>query len=269
MESLPEMELLRTMVKRTEPKPSYYVTVTGRQSNIVTTFSPPLDFPSDCDYEIACCSVETFYSFPNIDKTNNSMRVSVDGGVEWLVIEIPVGSYEIRAINSTIKKLIEKKRKSGEGKKSVTTTTLNSLCISPNRNTLRCEMSLDRNVQVDFRGSDGTLRSVLGFEEKLYNGPGTFESEQIVNILRINSIFVHCDVITQSRKNGVTSPVIYNFFPNVSPGYKIVNRPKNLIYLPLSLSVISQMRVWLTDQNDNLIDLRGEELTITLHIKAC
>ena len=268
MESLPEMELLRTMVKQTEPKPSYYVTVTGRHSDIVTTFSPPLEFPSDCDYEMACCSIETFYSFPNIDKTNNSMRVSVDGGKKWLVIEIPIGSYEIRAINSTVKKLIEKEKKESSGKKS-SSPSKGSLCISSNRNTLRCELTLDKDVQVDFRGSNGSLRSVLGFEEKLYKGAGTFESEQIVNILRINSIFVHCDVITQSRKNGVASPVIYNFFPNVSPGYKIVNRPKNLIYLPLSLNVISQMRVWLTDQNDNLIDLRGEELTITLHIKAC
>ena len=59
-------------------------------------------------------------------------------------------------------------------------------------------MTLDKYVQVDFRGSDGTLRSVLGFVEKVYKGQETFESEQIVNILRINSIFVYCDVITQA-----------------------------------------------------------------------
>ena len=96
-------------------------------------------------------------------------------------------------------------------------------------------MTLDKNVKIDFRGSDGTLRSVFGFSAKLYNGPETFESEQIVNILRINSIFVHCDVITQALRNGVSSPVIYNFFPNVSPGYKIVSIPRNLVYLSLSL----------------------------------
>lgn len=53
------------------------------------------------------------------------------------------------------------------------------------------------------------------------------------------------------------------------PGYKIVSRPKNLIYIPLSLDVINRMRVWLTDQNDNLLDLRGEQLTVTFHLKAC
>ena len=91
----------------------------------------------------------------------------------------------------------------------------------------------------------------------------------MVHILRINSIFVHCDVVTMARKNGITSPVIYNFFPNVPPGYKIVSRPKNLIFIPLSLNVINRMRVWLTDQHDNLLDLREEELTVTFHIKVC
>ena len=260
MESLHEMELLSTIVKRTEPKSGWYVTVTGKHSDILTTFSPPLSFSSGCDYELACCSVETFYSFPNIEKHNNSLQVSLDGGAKWLLLKIPVGSYEIKAINSSIKKLIEKE---------TTEKVSKNVCISPNRNTLRSEMTLEKNVQVDFRGEKGSLRSVLGFEEKLYTGPGTFESEQIVNIMGINSIFVHCDVIKQSLKNGTASPIIYNFFPNVSPGYRIVSRPKNLIYLPLSLNVISQMRVWLTDQYEELINLRGEEVTITLHIKAC
>ena len=259
MESLTEMELLETMVKRTEPKPSWYVTVSGSNADIETNFSPPLTFPNGCNYEIACCSVETFYSFPNIDNENNSVRISIDGGVKWSTIKIPVGCYEIKAINSTVKRLMEKEF----GTKS------KDICISPNRNTLKCEISLGKDVQIDFRGVDGSLRKVLGFDEKVYEGAGTFESEDVVHILRINSIFVHCDVVTMARKNGITSPVVYNFFPNVPPGYKIVSRPKNLIYIPLSLNVINRMRVWLTDQNDNLIDLRGEELTVTFHIKAC
>ena len=72
MESSAEMELLETLVKRIEPKPSWYVTVNGKDTEIVTNFSPPLTFPHNCNYEIACCSVETFYSFPNIDQKNNS-----------------------------------------------------------------------------------------------------------------------------------------------------------------------------------------------------
>jgi hypothetical protein len=71
-----------------------------------------------------------------------------------------------------------------------------------------------------------------------------------------------------SYVNGSQSPTLYSFYPNVSPGYKIVERPNpSLIYYPLSRHDISRMRVWLTDQNNNLIDLRGETITIRIHVR--
>ena len=257
MESSSELELLRTMVERIHPKPSWYITVSGNTADISSTYSPPIEFPEGNQYEMAFYGVETFFSFPNIDETNNSITVNE------IVLKLPIGCYEIDAINKYIKQRC----------KGVT--------IKPNRNTLKCQLILGKDAEVDFRGPSGTMRSVLGFNEKLYKGSKKktdtidgsnitiFESEHIVNILRVNSIFIHCDVIKSSRKNGLSSPVIYNFFPNVSPGYKIVDKPKNLIYLPITMNVISQMRVWLTDQNDQSLDLRGEELTISFHIRAC
>ena len=261
MESLSSREVvgyLKDISNHYKPKPSYYITVSGKDSKIQTTFNPPLSFPNDCHYEIACCGVETYYTFPNIDAKNNKVQISLDKGKEWIQLELATGCYEIEAINTVLNRLIKEKG----AKKEV------DLCLSPNTSTLQSILTL-KNIWINFGDGDkGSLRSVLGFDEKIYKD-GTHESEHIVNILRVNSIIVHCDVITLSRKNGIASPIIYSFFPNVSPGQKIVDRPKNLIYLPLTLSVISQMTVWLTDQKDEALDIRGEELTITFHIKAC
>ena len=82
--------------------------------------------------------------------------------------------------------------------------------------------------------------------------------------MNVNSILVHCDMIGASRLNG-----IYNFFPNAAPGDKIVSTPRNFIYVHITLNVISHMTCWLTDQNGNELDLRGEETTITFYMKAC
>ena len=243
---------LKDIANHYKTKPSYYIAVNGKGSSIQTTFNPPLMFPEDCRYEIACCRVETYYSFPNIDETNNKVQISLDNGKNWIQLELPTGCYEIKAINTTLKRLLNEM---GAG-------------LIPNRNTLQSIITLN-HVWMDFgNGNKGSLRSVFGFDGKIYKD-GTHESEHIVNILRVNSIMIHCDVITLSRKNGIASPIIYSFFPNVSPGQKIVNRPRNLIYLPLTLSVISQMTVWITDQSDEALDTRGEELTITFHIRAC
>ena len=246
----------------TQPKkhPSHYITVSTKTSSIQTIFSPPIIFPPGCSYEMACCSVETYYSFPNIDESNNKVKVSCDEGKNWTVLEIPKGCYEIKAINKTLKRLVKEKVVGGKE---------DALCLMPNKNTLQSILILKEKVQIDFRGVSGTLRTVLGFDEDLLKGIGRHESEHIVNIMRVNSIIINCDVIQMSRMNGIAMPIIYDFFPNVSPGQKIVSRPRNLIYLPLTLNVISQLTVWVTDQNGSELDLRGEELTITFHIKAC
>ena len=66
---------------------------------------------------------------------------------------------------------------------------------------------------------------------------------------------------------GVQAPVVYNFFPNVAPGQKILEAPRNLIYLPVTVDVISTLSVWLTDKDGKMLDLRGEELTIRFHLR--
>ena len=96
---------------------------------------------------------------------------------------------------------------------------------------------------------------------------GYHESETIVNIMKVNSILVNIDIIEGSCVNGKNEPTIHSFFPNVSPGYKIIERPNILTWFPISRSNISSMRVWLTDQNGDSIDMRGEVLTVRISIR--
>ena len=60
---------------------------------------------------------------------------------------------------------------------------------------------------------------------------------------------------------------IYSFFPEVSPGYTIIETPRNLVYLPITLDTIDSLNVSITDQDDHLLNLRNEKLTITFHIR--
>ena len=85
--------------------------------------------------------------------------------------------------------------------------------------------------------------------------------------MSVNSILVHCNIIHSSYMRGVQAPVVYNFFPNAAPGQKILESSSNLIYLPVTVDVISTLSVWLTDQNGKVLDLRGEELTIRFHLR--
>ena len=133
---------------------------------------------------------------------------------------------------------------------------------------MRCTLEvLDVKCQVNF--DEGySLCTVLGFDKKVYKVE-RHESEHIVNILSVNPILVHRDVIESSRLNGIEAPVIYTFFPDAEPGDKIISIPRHLIYIPLTLNIISRMTCWVTDENGKELDLQGEELTLTFHLKAC
>ena len=249
-----EKELLEKIVKNTSLRPTFQIVLTGVGSKLETTFSPPLDLHVGCKYEIALASLETYYSFPNIDASNNKFKVLL--GKKWVDIEIPIGSYELSDINQETQRQIIAKG----GKKE-------AVQFIPNMNTLKCLMILKEGIQVDMKG-ESSIRAVLGFEAKVYKDLRN-ESENTVNIMRVNSIFVHCNIINSSYVNGVLRPVIYSFFPSCLPGEKIIEKPNTLIYLPISLDVIPHMTSWITDQNNELIDLQGEKLTLKFHVRAC
>ena len=190
---------------------------------------------------------------------NNCLRISIDRGQKWCEIEIPIGCYDIDSINDVVQGFMVKTFGENAKEKYVVFTA--------NKNTLKCILEIrDTSTIVDFK-IENSLRTVLGFNAKRYKKKGKFESENIVNILNVNSILVYCDIVAASRLNGIEAPVIYNFFPDVSPGEKIVTQPKHLIYVPLTMNVITSMTSWMTDQNQKSLDLRGEELTLTYHIR--
>lgn len=70
-----------------------------------------------------------------------------------------------------------------------------------------------------------------------------------------------------SYKNGKLHHIIYQFFPNVPPGYKIVEAPSNIVYLPINVKTISNVTVKIQDQDDKLLNFQGETITIRLHLK--
>ena len=89
----------------------------------------------------------------------------------------------------------------------------------------------------------------------------------MVNILTTNSILVNIDIISGSYVNGSTQPTIYSFYPNVSSGYDIIENPQNLLYLPITSDTVHSIAIWLTDQNGNEINLRGENLSMPFHLR--
>ena len=254
-----EVELLEQIVKNTTHKTSFQIIVSNDKSNFNTRFNPKLELDREKVYETALVNLETYYSFPNIDETNNIFVYSPDNGNSWVKIKIPEGSYEIDDINNTIQHEMEKRGHYDEINEDY------YINIAPNTNTLKSVLILEKGYQVDFNHQN-SLAKILGFTGAKYT-EGFHESENVVDILRINSILVNIDIISGSYVNGTTKSTIYSFFPNVSPGYKIIESPVYLVYLPITLDTIDSLNVTITDQDYHLLNLRNEKLTIRFHIR--
>ena len=89
----------------------------------------------------------------------------------------------------------------------------------------KCEVSSD---------VPNSLASVLGFKQNTVYGIGRHASENLVNTLYI---------IHSSYMRGTQAPVAYNFFQNAATGQKPLEAPHNLIYLPVTVDVISTLSV--------------------------
>ena len=254
-----EIEFLERIAKNTDHKTSFQVIVSGNQSSFNTLFNPKIELDRNKVYEIALVNLETYYSFPNIDDMNNVFVYSHDQGVTWTKIKIPTGSYEIDDLNNTIRFEMEKQGHYDEVNNDY------YINISANSNTLKSILIIEPGYQVDFN-QPNNLSKVLRFTGTK-DAEGFHESENVVNILSINSILVNIDIIGGSYVNGTTKNTIYSFFPKVSPGYKIIESPVNLVYLPLLIDTIGNLNLSITDQDDNLLNLQNEKLTVRFHIR--
>ena len=247
------------MSKNTTHKTSFQIIVSDNKSNFNTRFNPKIELDRDKVYEISLVNLETYYSFPNIDETNNVFVYSPDNGNSWVKITISEGNYEINDINGTIQHEMKKRGHYDEINEDY------YINIAPNTNTLKSVLILEKGYQVDFNHQN-SLAKILGFTGAKYT-EGFHESENVVDILRINSILVNIDIISGSYVDGTAKSTIYSFFPKVSPGYKIIESPVNLVYLPITLDTIDSLNVTITDQDDHLLNLRNEKLTIRFHIR--
>lgn len=239
--------ILNQISEKLTKKSDINLTFTSDKSDFTTKLYPPLSLEMD-KWSLGLVCLDTYYSFSNIDSSDNKLKYSADGGTTWELITLPVGCYEIVQLNETIKELLGDK--GGYFELVPNTITLGSIITISNE-----QFKIDFNV-------DDSLASVLGFDKLKVLGSGVNKSENIVNILDINSILVNCDIISGSYLNGSQSPVIYSFFPNVRPGGKIVKEPNSITFLSVNRSLIESIRIWLTDQDSKPIDFRGEKITV-------
>lgn len=222
------------------------LTLNGSTSVLTCEYFPSIELSDQYEYDCGLVDFQTFNSIPNVDINNNLFHIADE------VVEIPIGSYEIEDIANFIQTALE------NGKKNMTVT------IWANNNTL--QSMITANAEIYFN-RDRSIGSLLGFSQKQLNANVLHLSDLPVNITKVNVIRIECNIISGSYINERRAHTLHEFSPSVGPGYKIVEVPRNVIYLPVTVKRISSITLKLVDQNGDIINFRGETVTVRLHLK--
>lgn len=236
---------------------------------------PPNDFTidfsrpivvSDNQYEIALVRSNLWYSWANISqkKNNNVIRYfstyNVPGYRSNIVF--PDGQYTIDDINKLLEDALIANNDfitSPSGQKVF------PIVISPNYSTLKTDIYIEPGFLLDFTLSNLCL--LLGWTNQIVNASGTGTNLANIND-DINSLIIHCSLVTNSYKNGINSDYIWTFVPNTPPGSNIDIEVKNLIYLPIVEPIqITRIRMSITDQLERPIDFQGQPVTYLLNLR--
>lgn len=232
---------------------SYTFTLTGNSSELSSTIFPEIVLDENAEYSCALLELTTFHTIPNVMESNNKFYFYDKNWLES--IAIPVGSYEADDILEYIK------------------IVLKSFDISfdyvINRNTFKTTITCSNTLVIGNTHSDNILTTIFGFTDgKTIHKDVLTESNQTIKISNQDVVRVECNLISGSYINGKRSQSIYEFASNkVGIGYKIIERPHNLIYLPVASKRINFIQISICDQNCELIDFRGESITCRIHIK--
>lgn len=229
---------------------SFTFSLTGNSSVLTADISPPINLDGG-EYVLGLLDFETYHTIPNVDVHNNKFYY---GPIGTPPIEIPVGAYELDEISDYLRLTLFQKNI--------------GFSLRPLKSTSRTRIRCDKEVRFNDGQITDSIGPLLGFENITYIPPDKIVvSDSIVKIIVTNTICINCNLITGSYQNGKLSHTIYQFYPNVPPGYKIVITPSNIVYLPVSVKTISNITIKIQDQDDRLLNFQQETITVRLHLK--
>ena len=226
-------------------------------------FHPPIDLPTELgpgNYKAALNRLITMsYSWNNIDSRcdNNKIRWKKKTEQAWKTLTFPNGMYDYRRINTFIQQHTGKVDPTNKDSDYIFTIYFDMSIYS-------VVTLIHNDYELDF--SQGNFGELLGYGKSTLSGDVV--GRKVPNITRgVDWVYLHCDLISR-RTNNVSSDVLYSFSTSdLRVSYPFRKEPRRLEWQPVTKSYINEIRVWVTDGRNNILDLNGTDIAISLMIE--
>ena len=223
-------------------------------------FNPPIELSRNKNWKASLNKIVSMaYSWYNVRAVygNNTLKWKKKTESAWKTVTLPDGMYSYDDINSFMQKQLGKKDPA-DNKSAELFTLFFEYSI------LRSVIVLDSTIELDF--STGTFADLLGFEKKVISAE-TNISKFVPNITSgVDWIFIHCDLITRDVRN-VGSDVLFSISTLTHNVSEIISeQPLRLEWFSVNKNVIQEIRVYVTDGRNNIVDLNGQDMAISIFV---
>ena len=238
------------------------IIVKGKGSNIGSDFFEPINIPSDSyTTQIGLKNFTTFNNIPNIVKgKNNQVKIKVPGSKSWYVFALETGAYELKVIAHQIREWIMVKFPNLKKVKE-------DFKLIGNNATSKADFCFLNDYGVDF-DVNASMYDLLGFDKTdKYEGVGQYVGKRIVNITNVTQLVFNCNITTSNYINGQEMPFLFNCSIDVPSGYRMGRELTRIAYKNLNTTQISHIRIWVVDEQGTPVNLRDDDLTVTLSLR--
>jgi len=233
----------------------------SRPEDFTIKFDPIMHLDTEMHHELAVDRVLMTYSWHNINAEygNNSIKYSKDNGTSWKTINFVDGMYSYDDLSEFINQVITD---NGDQPSNNQVGVKIYFVLS----SYRVVVQLGNQWRLDIRNSN--FGDLIGFEPKIITT--TSYSTKLPNITNsVDSLHVNCDVVTDSITDGKFSNTL-TIIPtdNLTRSYPFTFEPRRALFSPVSKTIISEMRITLTDSIGRPIDLNGIDWHMSLILRS-
>jgi hypothetical protein len=229
---------------------SYTFSLHGYGSRVETDISEAIHTDAG-QWRIGVLGFHAFNTVKNvIDKKNNVLTYWAGNRAHTAVI--PEGNYDLEALQEAFQEALP------EGE---------TLVLHGENATQRIQ--LYSTARLDFR-VPGSPAGLLGFpSDRVLHPDFWHESSEPIELLHFRLVRLHCNVVSGSFEGtGQPSTILHEFSPKTPPGFKIIEEPQNVVYLPINTPRISHIVVDVTDERNRPLDFGTEHrVDVRLHLQ--
>lgn len=259
------------------------VAFTGNKSILVANFFPELRLNENEEYSCALLDFSAYNSIANVNDSNNKIYFTITFNDDAEADTTSSATSEAtQAIDTSVARTHVDFIPMEESVAAVPRTTVYELGIPPGAYEVQAILDYIKNafvkLHITFRATvnestqkvtiqycdvqllfsrRNSIHRLLGFNDCVIPERTIKLAENIVNITTLNTIVIQCDIVDGSYINGEKCHAIHQFPLQTEHGYKIIEVPRNIVYLPIRRKRIQSIQIQITVQDGNLFDFSG------------